>query len=125
MAIKDNNGVPSVNANIREICKQRQAATFALCKEYELRAKEIFLAEQGTEQLKKGAYWTNQRSVAAKLVTGFADKSEDWVQWGLKHQIEYGPALELANNRKHEALRPIVTRLAPEFMARVKEMWQS
>jgi hypothetical protein len=118
----DDNGAADVQKNLEALFKRKKSKALALCRKYATRAQEEFLRRQGTEQLDEGEFWTNRTSQAAKLVTGFTDSGADYVSFGLAHRMEYGVYLELANNRKHEALHPIIAGLASDFKEEVKKI---
>jgi hypothetical protein len=117
----DSNGISAVQKNLDALFERRRIATVLLCKHYAAKAQQEFIRVQGTEQL-KGQYWINRTSMAAKGVIPIVQASSEYVSWGLAHTMEYGKQLELANNRKHAALRPTVMRLAPAFMADVRTL---
>jgi len=50
----------------------------------------------------------------------FQDKNS--IGWFLSHGVEYGIYLELANDRAHESIKPIIQELAPKFYNDVKEL---
>jgi hypothetical protein len=42
----------------------------------------------------------------------------------IAHAVEYGPQLELANDGKHAALRPILNAVYSDFMKDLDYIWQ-
>jgi len=115
-----------VSANLDAIFERKRAAVLALCLAY---AGQI-LAEFRVQQLVgpgggswidryngrgAGRYWNNQTESAAKTV--FADAFIDGEDIGffIAHMMDYGVYLELANDRRHEALRPLIEQFFPAF----------
>jgi hypothetical protein len=111
-----------VEKRIRKIYRQKLASARAVCEQFAYEAEEIFRNNQGTEQ-GAGKYWQNQIGHAARSVEGYVAGRGNNIGFGLKHTVEYGPYLELANNRKHEALRPIVYSLINNFVEEVKKIF--
>jgi len=70
-----------------------------------------------------GNFWDNQTAQAAAGVFSNAFKDERSVGWFLAHGVFYGVYLELANDRKHEALRPIVQQYAGKFLEDIKKIY--
>jgi hypothetical protein len=110
--------VTAVKANIVAIYERRRAAVYALCLSYAARALDRFRANQA-EQL----YWQNQtgQAYARVFATGYIEESV--VGWFMAHGVQYGVYLELANDRKHEALRPVMESLIPQFMSDLREIY--
>jgi len=68
--------------------------------------------------------WINRSFRAARSVyADAAANSEEGVYFSLYHTMSYGVYLELANNRRHAVLEPIVRGLSAEFLARVKGIY--
>lgn len=103
---------------LRWIFDERIKATRALCKYYAAKAKQTF-----RERQKANAFWTNRTSTAYSTVFGGTFEEMDAIGWFIAHAVEYGIYLELANDRKHESLLPIVNELEPEFMRDLKGIW--
>jgi len=108
---------------LKEIYQRKRAALYAICLAYAAQALSEFRARQPSGSGVVGEFWTNQTSVAADSVfsDGFVDKDD--VGWFLAHGVEYGVYLELANDRQHEALRPIVEGMFPKFMDAVRGIY--
>lgn len=45
------------------------------------------------------------------------------IRWFLAHGVRYGVYVELANDRRYEAIRPIIQRFAGRFIAEVKALY--
>lgn len=112
--------VDKVKRSIDDIYKRRVNKTYALCKWYAGRAQEIFRRFQAFN-----VFWNNQTGTAYSQVyaQGFKDVNGD-AGFFISHAVEYGIYLELANDRKHEALRPIVQDLLPEFQEDLRKIWE-
>jgi len=71
-----------------------------------------------------GMPWVNRSFRAARSVyadAGINDKGD--LYFNMYHTMSYGVYLELANNRRHAVLEPIVREHAPEFLARIKRIY--
>lgn len=111
-------GLNEAKKNIRSIEERRIVATIALCEYYAGVAQQTFRERQIAN-----AFWTNRTGVAYNEV--FADNFKEGLEIGffLAHAVEYGVYLELANDRKHESLRPIMFELLPRFEADLRRIW--
>lgn len=110
--------VENVISNIRTINERRVAASIALCWYYSEKAKQTFRKFQTFN-----TFWTNQTFTAySSVFTGIiAEPSE--IGFFIAHMVEYGVYLELANDRKHEALWPIIRDLQSQFEIDLHEIW--
>lgn len=116
-------GAEQVNANIANIYLRRRAALYALSLLYAGLAITYFRQQQPSGPGIQGAYWKNETSVAADsmFTEPFIDKDE--IGWFMAHAVEYGPPLELANNGRNQAIRPIIQGIAGRFFERAKELF--
>lgn len=112
-------GLNEVKRNIRSIEERRVVATIALCEYYAGLAQQTFRERQIAN-----GFWTNRTNTAYNEV--FADNFRDGNDVGffIAHAVEYGVYLELANDRKHEALRPIIIELLPKFESDLRRIWE-
>jgi hypothetical protein len=120
--------VSGVKDNIKEIYARKVAAVYALCLHYAAMAIEYFLSMQPASPGTKGAFWENRTAQASArmFARGFREdlNEEDAILgWFMSHGVQYGTYLELANNRAHEAIRPIVQRFAGRFFEDVKKIY--
>jgi hypothetical protein len=120
--------VSGVKGNIKAIYARRASAVYALCLHYAAMAIEYFLSQQPASPNSKGAFWTNRTAQAAArmFARGFREdlNEEDAILgWFMAHGVQYGTYLELANNRAHESIRPIVQRFAGRFFEDVKKIY--
>ena len=120
--------VTGVKANIKGIYARRVSAVYALSLHYAAMAIEYFLSQQPASPNSRGAYWNNRTAQAAArmFARGFREdlnEEEAIVGWFMAHGVHYGTYLELANNRAHESIRPIVQRYAGRFFEDVKKIY--
>ena len=118
--------VTDASRNLDAIFARKRAAALALCMAYAAQMLAEFRVQQMTGSgggsfidryngRGTGRYWNNQTETAAREV--FADAFIDGEDLGffIAHMVDYGVYLELANNRRHEALRPLVEKFCPMF----------
>jgi hypothetical protein len=132
--VKGDGTAAGVAANVSEIYSRRRAAVYALCLAY---AGQI-LAEFRTQQLVGpgggswidryngrgiGRYWNNQTETAARTVFSKAFTDGADIGFFISHMVEYGVYLELANDRRHEALRPIIEKAYPAFRRDIEALY--
>ncbi|MHB9293845.1 hypothetical protein Holit_02964 [Hollandina sp. SP2] len=110
--------IQKVIVNINDSYDRRRIAVLALCKKYAELGKQTAQERQGLEQ-GQGGVWTNRTSLAVKGIRGFTEQTEEYAAWGIKHTVEYGKHLELANNRRYAVLEPTVRGLRDDFMEEV------
>lgn len=108
-----------VKNNIVLIYKRKVFASISLCKYYSAKSQEIFRKNQiGNE------YWTNRTGTALNEVFGGVIEAQGEAGFFLAHKVEYGIYLELANDRKHESLWPVVRDLDSEFQTQLRKIWE-
>lgn len=97
----------------------------ALNRYYATLVLNYFLIQQPPSLMQKGKYWFNRTSQAAARV--FSDSFKEFGKSGffLAHGVDYGVYLELANNRKHSVLFPIIKKFAGRYFQDVKRIFQS
>jgi hypothetical protein len=110
--------VTAVKNNIGRIYNRKRVETIALCHEYAAEALKIFQSTQTAD-----VWWNNQTFTAMNTVFSGVISEKDVTGWFLAHAVEYGIYLELANSRKHGALRPIVMKMYPEFDKALRKIW--
>jgi uncharacterized protein (DUF2336 family) len=113
----------TVIRNIASIYERRRAAVYALCLSYAARALNKFRADQPAVPGTAGKYWNNQTGQAAARVFANAAMEENVLSWFMAHAVQYGVYLELANDRKHEALRPIIQEFIEPFTKDLRELY--
>lgn len=112
-----------VARNIELIYSQKVIpAVYGLAQQYAALALSDFRSKQGFGQGNTGEYWTNRTEDAVKRVFTSAFLTQKEVGFFIAHAVEYGIYLELANDRKHEALRPTINKWGPLFLAAVANL---
>ena len=109
--------IAKINTNIRGVFGRRRTALLALCIQYSAKALQLFRVRQRGQE-----YWDNQTYTAMNTVFSNLYIITGVVGFFISHLVEYGVYLELANNRKHEALWPIVKELEGEFLEKVERI---
>ena len=111
--------VAEVSRNIENLYDKRRVAVYALCLNYAARVLRYFRQEQKQEW-----YWDNQTNIAMNTVFSKAFKDDNTLGFFLAHTQQYGIKLELGNNRRHEALRPIINKYLPKFQADLAKLYE-
>lgn len=115
-----------VSRNIGAIYARKRAAVLAICLAYAGQILKEFRIQQMTgpgggswidryNGRGKGRYWNNQTENAARQVFADAFIDGDDLGFFIAHMVDYGVYLELANDRRHEALRPLIEKFYPLF----------
>jgi hypothetical protein len=115
--------VEKVKKRIRSIYDVRRAQIYGISLQYAAMALRDFQIQQRISPHSFGNFWNNQTAQAAARVFSRAFKDERSVGWFLAHGVFYGVYLELANDRKHEALRPIVQQYAEKFLKDIRKLY--
>lgn len=111
--------VEKVKRNIVSIYEKKKFLVIALCSYYAGMALQDFRTWQSNDE-----FWTNQTNTAwADVFTKVIDEPNE-TGFFIAHAVEYGVYLELANDRKHEALRPVLRELLEPFLKDLKRIWQ-
>lgn len=95
--------ISNVKKNIGNIFERKIAALFALCQDEALRTIQEFRNEQSGE-----AFWKNRTFQAMDRMFTESFKEPEAIGFIMAHGVQYGVYLELANNRKHQAIRPMI-----------------
>lgn len=117
MSVQDD--VKKVVKNINNIYKRREAAVFAISLNYSAIALNYFRQVQSAD-----GFWTNRTRQALDRMFSNAFIESNSVGWFMAHGIDYGVYLELANDRKNEAIRPTIQRFAGRFLNAVKGLYK-
>ena len=113
------NGTAKVNNNIDAAFKRKRAAVYALCLHYSALALKYFRAEQTGNR-----FWTNRTNLAKDTVfTSAFREGEDIIGWFMAHALQYGVYLELANDRKHESINPVIHVFYPLFRDNLEKLY--
>lgn len=113
-----------IKQNIASIYKRKKNALIARSYQYAGFALQIFRQNQPSGPGIKGKYWHNQTSIAADKVFSGVISESGVVGFFLAHNVDYGPSLELSNDRRNEALRPVVMSLEKRYTADVKKDYE-
>lgn len=119
MSDEIHNEIANIKRNVRKAYDRKRAATIALCRYYAGMALAAFWQKQSGNK-----FWTNRTGVARDTVFGDAFDDKDVVGWFLAHTQEYGVYLELANNRKHAALLPVVLSFYSRFQRDLAKIFE-
>ena len=112
-------GIEDVKKNINAIYKRKINASHALCLWYAGKALATFRRFQGFN-----SFWNNQTNTAYNGVYTDEISTGNVIGWFISHSVEYGVYLELANDRKHEALWPVVRDMYSEFELDLHKIWE-
>lgn len=123
-----------ISRNLGAIYARKRAAVLALCLEYAALILKEFRVQQlvgpgGGSWIDRyngrgaGRYWNNQTESAARLVFSDAFIDDDDLGFFIAHMVEYGVYLEIANDRRHEALRPLIEKFYPLFLRDVRAIY--
>lgn len=109
----------NVKKNISEAYIRKQIALYSISLYYASEALSEFRSRQST-----GEFWDNQTNQAMDRVFSDAFIIQGGVGFRLSHGVGYGVYLELANNRRHEALRPIIEKMKTRYMWACGELYK-
>jgi hypothetical protein len=112
-----------VSRNLDAIFAHKRADVLALCLRFAGGIKAEFRVRQLVGQGVRGQYWTERLENAAKTVFSDAFIDGDDLGFYIAHMMDYGVYLELANDRKHEALRPLIEEFYPKFKAALQVIY--
>jgi hypothetical protein len=118
------NDINRVTGKIKTIYERRRAYLYALSLAYAGHAIRRFRAQQPAVSGERGKYWTNRTAQAAARMFTRAFMDGDSVGWRMSHGVKYGVYLELANNRRGEAIRPIVEAFGLAMIAAAKKYYR-
>ncbi len=104
-----------ITSNISRAFDRKKAAIFALSQAYAAKALAYFQAKQSEDK-----YWINATNQAKDRMFARGYLENELVGWFMAHGVEYGPWLELSNNRQNAAIRPVIEVFKDAFFADVK-----
>lgn len=116
-------GVNEVKQKIRSVYERKRMAVYGISLEFAAMAWEYFMRQQPPRPNEPGNFWHNRTAQAAARVFFEAFMTGNSIGWGGAHGVDYGVYLELANDRKHESLRPIIQRYVGRYLLRIKELY--
>lgn len=109
---------------IRDIFGKRTISLYSLSLYYAGLAIRYFRQVQPAVPNSAGAFWHNRTAQAAARMFTNAELTKQFVSWFMAHGVEYGVYLELANDRKHEAIRKIIQRFAGRYFNDVRKLYK-
>ena len=116
--------VKQVVANIRQILTVKRVAMLeALNRRYAAEVIGEFIKEQKTGINTQGKYWFNITEQAAARMFAKAFREGNNFGWFISHGVDYGVYLTLCNDRRHDALTPIIRKFASRYFADVKKIF--
>jgi len=113
----------NIQKRIKSIYEIRAAQIYGLSLQYAAMALNYFHSQQSARPAEKGEFWHNQTAQAAARMFSDAFRDGNSIGWFMSHGVDYGVYLELANDRAHESIRPIVQRYAGRFIRDVKALY--
>jgi hypothetical protein len=106
-----------------ELFFRRVAMLEALNRYYAVQAINYFLSVQPPGIDIPGKFWDNKTAQAATRMFANSFREGNDYGWFISHGVDYGVYLELANDRKHQALWPIIKRFSSRYFADVKKIF--
>ena len=113
-----------IKKNIASAYKLKKNALLAVSYQYAGFALQNFRQNQPSGPGIKGKFWTNQTSIAADKVFSGVISESGVVGFYLAHNVDYGVSLELANDRRNEALRPTVQSFEKKYSKAVEKIYK-
>jgi hypothetical protein len=109
-ATKTASDVKKVAKRVRQGFANNEAAAFALASSFAVKMLNQFREDQKGEK-----YWKNQSEQAFRGVFTGPFRDSEGLGFFIAHGVDYGVYLELANNRKNAALRPLAKKFVIPF----------
>jgi hypothetical protein len=119
----DVEGVDDVKATIRDIYDKRRAAILGIARDYAALMIQWFRANQIAKK-----WWNNQTGDAMAGIVSLSGGDltpEGDVSMHANHMMQYGIYLELSNNGKHAALRPMMIEFAGKYIAACRALMEA
>jgi hypothetical protein len=115
----DKPSLENVKKNITDLYSRRRAAVYAMALKWAGAAIREFRQRQAND-----FYWSNQTTTAWRTVftSGFIDGDE--IGFLMAHAISYGVYLELANNGRNQAIRPLMQAFSMFFVTDVRRLYE-
>jgi hypothetical protein len=118
-------GIEEVKKNIRNVYSDRLIpASYAVCLYFAGMALNYFRSVQPPVTGAKGRFWANKTAQAALRMFTDAFRDSNSIGWLMSHGVDYGVYLELANDRRHEAIRPIIQKYAGQFWESIQKLFK-
>lgn len=116
--------VTKVKKNIRNIYSRKQAALYGLALNYAEMAINYFRSVQPQTPNTQGLFWHNRTGQAAARMFTDAEITKRFISWFMSHGVHYGADLELGDDRRREAIKPVIERFAGRFLADAKRIYR-
>lgn len=112
------NNADAVAEDIKKIYVRRAAAVFALAGSNALQGLLRFKRAQS-----RNTFWNNETSDALNRMSTRPFRRGTLIGFRMQHGVFYGVYLELANDRRHEAIRPLMGIQGKIFFKEVKALY--
>jgi hypothetical protein len=116
--------VTKVTKKIKDIYERRRRSLYALALAFAAMAIRYFREVQPQTPNARGKFWHNRTGQAAARVFTKGELTGSMVSWYISHGVQYGTYLELANDRKYQALRPVIQRYAGRFLRDAQKLFK-
>lgn len=110
--------VTKIKGNIKTSYVRKMNQMNALCRYYAGLALQRFRQKQ-----KQNAFWKNQTGSLFNSAFSDVEITNQFISFFLALKEDYGVYVELANDRKHEAVRPTVMAFYSRFMRDVEKIY--
>lgn len=108
---------------LKSIFDRRKVQVLAISRFYAARMLQDFRTRQGMAPNSQGEFWFNNTSQAARRMTATADIEGDIIRLVMAHGVAYGPNLELGNDGRHAAIKPIIDKWKDSYLAAVRSVY--
>jgi hypothetical protein len=90
---------------------------------YATLAINYFISMQKTGIGNKGKYWVNQTEQAAARMFARSFNEGKNYGWFIAHGVDYGVYLTVCNDRKNDALTPVIKKYAGKYFIDLKKLF--
>lgn len=112
-----------VKNNIKNIFARRKIALYGLALSYAGLMINLFRSMQPAKQNSWGVFWYNRTGQAAAGMNTEAKMSNDFISLIMSHGVQYGTYLELANDRVHAAIYPVMMTYFSQYMQDINKLY--
>ena len=109
--------VANLKKEIVNIYTRKKTAIYALCVRYASFSLKRFRQKQARDK-----FFHNRTEIAYNTAFSDAVRTKEYIMFFLALAVDYGWPLELANDRKHESVRPTVMAFYSRFMRDLEEI---
>ena len=110
--------IDKLKLSVKGIYLRKKNSMNALCLQYAGYALQRFRQKQS-----QNAFWKNQTGSLFNNAFSGSEITQEFIAFYLALKEGYGVYVELANNRKHEAVRPTVMAFYSRFMRDVEKIY--